>query len=144
MAEAKKEVDEKLAKDPALKALAAKYPLVILHSRRYGDDGSLYSFIDETSRRERQKNGVQVLFDNGGYKGSFDVNTNVTQSNLAADLGDVDITNDPDPKAVDINGEGQHTWLPDQIAVEGDVYLERVRGPGGHLVLCGVQGRRRG
>ena len=47
-----KTVRERIAGDAALKALAAKYPVVLLHSRRYTDGGYLqctYSFIYETT-----------------------------------------------------------------------------------------------
>jgi len=125
---ARQDVEKNMAKDPALKKLAAKYPLVLLASREwFGGAKCAFSFIDGTNDDVKQRKGVQLMFHNGGYEKSFDINLEVGQSNLVADLGNVDFTKDPDPKAVDIDGEGQHTWMPDGQAEEGDVYLERVR-----------------
>jgi hypothetical protein len=127
----KKDVEKKIAMDPKLKALAGKYPLVLLNSREWFCWGdyleSAFSFIYETNDPAKHKNDVQLVFDTGGERGEFDVNMVVGQSNLVADLGDVDFTANPNPQAVDINGDGQNTWLPGECkAVVGHVYLERV------------------
>ncbi len=70
-------IKHKIDKDPALKNLVAKYPLVILHSRRYTGGGYLkcaYSFTNETVDQEKHGNYVELLFDNGRRESTFDIN----------------------------------------------------------------------
>jgi tetratricopeptide (TPR) repeat protein len=124
-----KDVKAKAGKDAALKGLTAKYPLVVLHSRRLAGGNyfkSAYSFIYETADRRKHFNDVQILFDNGSKQNTFNINMTVGQHNLVADLGDVDFTKGPDPRNLDPDGD--NFWEPDGCkAVEGHVYLERVR-----------------
>jgi tetratricopeptide (TPR) repeat protein len=129
LAKWKKGVKAKIAKDAALKALAGRYPLVVLHTRRFAGGRyfkSAYSFIYETTDESKHFNDVQLLFDNGGEGNRLDVNMLGGQQNLVVDLGDVDFVKDPDPKKVDPDSDD--FWMPDGCkVVEGHVYLERVR-----------------
>jgi hypothetical protein len=129
-----KQVRDQLEQEPTQKALAAKYPLVVLHSRRLAGGGygqSAYSFIYETADQAKHHNDVQLLFENGNRDSTFCLNMVVGQQNLIADLGPVTFDKDPDPKKVDIDSE--HTWVPGFCkAVPGRVYLERVRDPNGN------------
>jgi hypothetical protein len=122
-----KNVNELIGKNAALKQLASKYPLVLLHSRLYvGGDyyKAAYSFVYETRNPKEHGNDVQLLFHNGGKPKTFCINMLNGQTNLVADLGKVDFTKDPDPKKVDLD-----FWDhgPMNEAIEGHVYLERVR-----------------
>ena len=111
-----------------MKALAAKYPLVVLHSRvlyRIGDyHRSAYSFIHQSADEKTHRNNVQLLFHNGGHLKTFECNMQVGQQNLVVDLGKVDFEKNPDPAKISIDHPGVG---PDGTAVEGHVYLERVR-----------------
>jgi tetratricopeptide (TPR) repeat protein len=124
-----KDVKAKIDKDAGLKRLTAKYPLVLLHSRRLAGGGylkSAYSFIDETADDRKHHNHVQLLFDNGPGDNTFDINMTTDQRNLVVDLGAVDFTNDPDPQKVDPDSD--RFWVPDRCkVVKEHVYLERVR-----------------
>ena len=64
-----KEVQARLEKDAKLKALAAKFPLVLLHSRALYAGGdykhSAFSFIHQSADPDRHHNDVQLLFHNG-------------------------------------------------------------------------------
>jgi hypothetical protein len=74
---------------------------------------------------------VQLLFDNGGSDNRFNINVQVGQNNLVVDLGEVDFTKDPDPRKVDPDGD--NFWTPGGCkAVEGHVYLERIRDEAGN------------
>jgi hypothetical protein len=123
-----KTVKDKLEKSLAAKALAAKYPLVLLHSRRYAGGGylqSVFSFIYETSDENKHGNDVQILFDDSRQRGTFRTNNLlVGQQNHVADLGPVSFDQDPDPKRIDDTDNG---WQVNCKAIEGHVYLERVR-----------------
>jgi tetratricopeptide (TPR) repeat protein len=129
-----KEVTAKIDKNVNLKAVAAKYPLVILHSRRYAGGGylqSAYSFIDETADDRKHHNGVQLLFSDGPGDNTFYINMTLGQQNLAVDLGDGDFTKDPDPKKLDPDSD--NFWVPGHCkVVQGHVYLERVRDDNGN------------
>jgi hypothetical protein len=124
-----KDIRTRLEKDARLKALAAKYPLVLLHSRALYAGGdykrSAYSFIHESADEAKHRNDVQVLFHNGGNPNTFGVNMAVGQQNLVVDLGAVDFEKGPDPAKISIDQPGV---LSGEVkAVEGHVYLERVR-----------------
>lgn len=130
LAAGRKDAEERIRKDPDLRALAAKYPLVVLHTRAYAGGvylQSAYSFTHETADPDKHGNDVQLIFSDSGPNGGNDIFMSGGRANLVADLGNVDFTVNPDPKSVDINGNGQNTWLTDLKAVEGHVYLERVR-----------------
>ncbi len=135
------DVRAKVARDRELKALAARYPVVVLHSRRYAGGRyckSAYSFIDETSDESKHHNGVHLLFDNGGEDNTFNINMTTDQRNLVVDLGPADFTKDPDPRRVDPDSD--HFWMPDRCkVVEGHVYLERVRDDGGNKFYVVLQ-----
>ena len=123
-----KDVRANLDKDAAAKALAAKYPLVVLHSRAKYAGGdyklSAYSFIYETALDNKHFNDVQILFDNGdGDK--FQINMLNGQHNFVVELGKVDFEKDPDPSKISIDHPG--LVIDHAKAVEGNVYLERVR-----------------
>jgi hypothetical protein len=127
-----KEIKGRLKKDAKLKALAAKYPLVVLHSRaRYaGRDykRSAYSFIYESAAEDaedKHRNNVQVLFHNGGNPNTFQFNMQVGQQNLVVDLGKAKFGRNPDPAKISIDQAGVLSGAAK--AVEGHVYLERVR-----------------
>ena len=124
-----KVIKTKIEKDTGQRALAAKYPVVILHSRRYAGGNYLkaaYSFIDETADERKHNNRVHILFDNGGERNTFNINMQTDQQNLVVDLGEADFTKDPDPKKVDPDSD--NFWVPDHCkVVEGHVYMERVR-----------------
>ncbi|HJT75614.1 MAG TPA: tetratricopeptide repeat protein [Gemmataceae bacterium] len=136
-----KDVRAKIDKDRGLRALVARYPLVILHSRRYGVDRyikSAYSFIDETSDDSKQRNGAHILFDNGGGGITFEINMTTDQRNLVVDLGPGDFMKDPDPR--DVDPDSDNFWVPDRCkAVEGHVYLERVCDDGGNKFYVVLQ-----
>jgi hypothetical protein len=133
MKEWERDVRKRIDKDAKLKALAAKYPLVLLHSRRlYGGGGykqSAFSFIYETSDEKAHRNDVQLLFHNGYYK-TFTVNMVVGQQNLVVDLGKVDFEKYPDPRKINIEHPG--LAFSNVPAAEGHVYLERVRDDAGN------------
>ncbi len=137
MAGWEKTIREQMDRDPELKTLAARYPFVLLYARRYnntkGNYGrSAYSFIHASSDEKATGGSQQILYENGARDNSFEVGDSGEQ-NLVADLGAVDFIKDPDPRQVDINGDGQNTWVQDCKAVPGHVYLERVRDWEGHL-----------
>jgi hypothetical protein len=121
-----KQLKADIAKDPALKALAAKYRPVLLYSRAYYAGGgywqSTYSFLYETTDETRHHNDVQLQFDNGGHDKTFEINMTTNARNIVADLGPVDFTKPVDLKKVDID-----LWNPKGEAIEGHVYIERVR-----------------
>ncbi len=126
-----KEIRARLEKDAKPKLLAAKHPLVVLHSRTlYFGDGeykkSAYSFIHESTDKAKHGNDVQILFHNGGTPQTFNFNMLGGQDNLVVDLGEVDFTKDPDPTKISIDHPGVMTGGVAK-AVEGHVYLERVR-----------------
>ncbi|MFO0964888.1 MAG: RNA polymerase sigma factor [Gemmataceae bacterium] len=125
--------------DPALQALAKKYPLALIHSRHlFGarDGGyrhSAFSFVAGTSDQAKHRNDVQLLFQNGPSEGRrFIYNMVVNQRNLVLDLGAVDFEIDPpahlrrilDKTRVD---EGDVLFNASIEAIEGHVYVERVR-----------------
>jgi hypothetical protein len=124
-----KDIRTRLEEDAKLKALAAKHPLVVLHSRaRYaGGDykRSAYSFIYESADEANHRNNVQVLFHNGGNPNTFAFNMVVGQQNLVVDLGEVDFGKDPEPAKISIDQPG--VFSGEGKAVDGHVYLERVR-----------------
>src|SRR5207244_455751 len=66
MAQWDKDVRDRISKDEKLKAIAAKNPLVILHSRAYASGGrygrSAFSFVHETSDPSKHRSNVQLLF----------------------------------------------------------------------------------
>lgn len=127
-----KAVQERIAQDPALKALAARCPVVLLHSRhRYADGGylqSTYSFLHETADERKHHGDVQLQFDNGGGDGTFQVNMATNQKNTVVDLGNVDFTMNPSSAKADFEGPDQK---PHQ-AIPGHVYLEKVADTNGN------------
>ncbi len=127
MKEWEKEVRDKIAKDDKLKALAAKYPLVLLHAPSYAKEGyghSAFSFIYETSDPEKHLNNVQLLWENADNGRTFETNMVVNQLNLVVDLEKVDFEKNPELGRITID----HPKLTeDGVAREGHVYLERVR-----------------
>jgi hypothetical protein len=129
-----KEVRARVSREPALKVLTEKYPLVVLHSRRFAPGGYFrcaYSFIYETADEDKHRNDVQLQFDNGGSGSRLDINMLGGQQNLIVDLGRADFVRDPDPRKIDPDGD--NFWVPgDCKAVEGHVYLERVRDSSGN------------
>jgi tetratricopeptide (TPR) repeat protein len=124
-----KDIVTNAGKDAIIKRLVAKYPLVVLHSRRLASGSyfrSAYSFIDETTDERKHRNYVQLLFDNGSKENTFEINMLVGQHNLVVDLGAGDFTKDPDPRSVDPDGD--NFWMPGGCkAVERHVYLEHIR-----------------
>jgi hypothetical protein len=124
-----KDVRQRMAKDKTLRFLAAKYPLVVLHSRALyaGGDykGSAYSFTHQSANPAKHKNDVQLLFHNGGEPRTFQVNQLVGQQNLVVDLGMADFEQTPDPAMISIDGAG--VLSAGGEAVDGRVYLERIR-----------------
>src|SRR5262249_44408663 len=99
-----KPIKDKIEKDPALKKLVRKYPLVVLHSRRYGGGGyvkSAFSFNHETSDAEKHRNDVQLLFDNGRRPVAFEVNMIADQENRVSDLGPVEFDKVAVPAKID-------------------------------------------
>ncbi len=131
-----KAVRDRMGREPDLKRLAAKYPLVVLHSRRYAPlDGNYgrcsYSFIYETANEREHGNDVQIQFDNhsdGPGESAFLVNMVTNQRNSAVDLGNVDFATDPDSAKAD-RPEAHHDQHP---AIPGHVYLERVQDTNGN------------
>jgi hypothetical protein len=128
LAEWEGEAKSKLAKDPELKRLAARFPLVVLHARGLAGRGyykCAYSFIHQTTNEQTHRNDVQLQFGNGKGK-RLDVNMLNGQQNLIVDLSNADFTKDPDPKKVDLDAD--NSWVyTDCRAEEGHVYLERIR-----------------
>jgi tetratricopeptide (TPR) repeat protein len=123
-------VKTKTDRDQSMKAMVAKYPLVLLHSRRYAGGGylqSAYSFLYESADVRNHHNDVQLLFDNSGrHNNMFETNMVVGQENRVADLGDVAFDKDADPGKIAAHGEG--SWSSNTCkAVEGHVYLEHVK-----------------
>jgi hypothetical protein len=125
-----KDARDRIKKDAKLKALAMKHHLVVLHSRHLymarDYKQSAYSFIHETSDVAKHGNDVQLLFHNGGSAKTFCFNMIGGQENLIVDLGTADFAKDPDPAKISIDHKGVFTSCP-VLAVEGKVYLERVR-----------------
>jgi RNA polymerase sigma factor (sigma-70 family) len=127
----KKAVRDKIAQEPALKALAAKYPLVMLHSRRYASGHylqSTYSFLYETADQEKHFNDVQLQFDNGGGDCTFGVNMVTNQTNAVIDLGNVDFNTDPESTKADFKEQVRDRHK----AENGHVYLEKVEDTNGN------------
>ena len=128
----------RIAKDDKLKPLAAKYPLVLLHSLRlYSDaDQWAFSFINETSDSTKNShptrgyNDFQLRF-NGGSEGNvFEGNMQGGHQHLVVDLGKVDFEKDPEPKRISI--DANNVMRRTATAVDGHVYLERVRDDNGN------------
>ena len=101
MREWEQEVRNRIAKDDKFKPLAAKYPLVLLHAvypRRGAYGHSAFSFIYETSDKEKHFNNVQFVWGNGGIKNQhqnlFETNMLNNQQNVVVDLGKVDFEKD--------------------------------------------------
>jgi hypothetical protein len=131
-----KAVRKNIGKNPALKALTAKYPLVLLHSRRFAGGGylqSAYSFIYETADEKKHFNDVQLLFDNGRGDRTFQVNMLGGQRNTVADLGAVDFEADSlkMPRSKDAGTEA--------TAINNHVYLEKVEDSQGNSFLVVFQ-----
>lgn len=122
-------VQKNINNDTTLKALTAKHPLVLLHTRRFAGGGylqSAYSFLYETSEETKHFNDVQLLFDNGRGENTFHLNCAVGQENRIADFGKVDFTKDPDPTRIGTDGKAR--WCSEDCkAVEGHVYLEEIK-----------------
>jgi RNA polymerase sigma factor (sigma-70 family) len=125
-------VRAELAADPALKALAAKYPLAVLHSRRYARGGylqSAYGFIYETADEQKHYNDAQLLFDNSSGSRTFQINIVTNQRNTVVDLGSVDFQADPPlTRAAPFD----RRQLLEHPAVKGHVYLEKVEDTNGN------------
>src|SRR5262249_44178424 len=79
----------------------------------------------ESNEEGKHHNDVHVQFHNGGEPNTFQFNMSVGQQNLVVDLGDVDFAKDPDPSKISINHPDVLTGQAK--AVEGHMYLERVR-----------------
>jgi hypothetical protein len=122
-------VKKKISANESLKNITSKYPLVLLHTRRFAGGGylqSVFSFIHETTEESKHRNNVQLQFDNGRRDNTFTLNCVVGQENTIADLGKVDFTKDPDPTKVETNRESK--WVSkDCKAIDGHVYLERIK-----------------
>jgi tetratricopeptide (TPR) repeat protein len=129
-----KTVQKKVETNSTLKALASKYPLILLHTRRFAGDryfNSTYSFLYETADESKHFNDVQLQFDNGAAKNTFGVNMVNGQENRVADLANVDFTKDPDPAKIGIDEETK--WSSDETqAQEGHVYLEEIKDSNGN------------
>jgi hypothetical protein len=127
-----KAVQDQVARDPALKALDKRYPVVLLHSRGYVSGGSYqqcaYSFLYETADERTHNNDVQLQFDNGRSDRTFIVNMLTDQKNTVADLGNMDFTKDPSRTAADFEGPDKNT----HEAIKGHVYLEKVEDANGN------------
>lgn len=123
-----KQVRKRLDTDDKLKVLAKKHQLVVLHSRHLYAKGdykqSAYSFICESADPKMHRNEVHLLFHNGGIPNTFEFNMTVGQQNLVVDLGRADFTKNPDPAKISIDHAGVGVVAK---AVEGHVYLERIR-----------------
>jgi hypothetical protein len=122
-----KTVRSKLARSGRSKALMDRYPLVLLHSGRYGACSylrSAYSFLYGSADEARHHNNVQLWFDNRlAHNCNFLVNMLPNSTNEVADLERADFRHDPDPRRVPPN-----SWSTcEETAVEGHVYLEHVR-----------------
>ena len=124
-----KEIRAQLKEDDGAKKLAARYPLVVLHSRSLYAGGdykfSAFSFISESNDQKVHGNDVQLQFDNGGQKRTFQWNMLGGQENLVVDLGKTDFEKDPEPARISIDDPGVMT--SETRAVPGHVYLERIR-----------------
>jgi hypothetical protein len=124
-----KQVRNRLETDAKLKPLAAKYQLVVLHSRVLYAKGdykqSSYSFITQSADTKTHRNDVQIQFHNGGNPNTFQFNMVVGQQNLVVDLGRADFAKNPDPARISIDHPGLASGQAK--AVEGHVYLERIR-----------------
>ena len=119
-----KDVREQMEKTASLKALAAKYPLVVLHSRAlYAGGGYLrsgYDFVLETSDPSKHINQVQLTFHNGGEPCNF-----IFAPNLLVDLAKWDFSKDPDPLKISIDDPSVLSTLVEKPVV-GHVYLQRI------------------
>jgi hypothetical protein len=124
-----KAVLDRLGRDGRLKRLAAKYPLVLLHSRHLYAGGdykqSAYSFSYKTANERIHHNQVEILFHNGGEPKTFSINMVGGQQNLVVDLGPADFEKDPRPARISI--DDPRVASSGATAVEGHVYLERIR-----------------
>jgi tetratricopeptide (TPR) repeat protein len=132
-----KTIKGKIDRDPGLKKLAARYPLVVLHTRRYAGGGylkSAYSFNYETSEEGKHRNDVQILFDNGTHQNTFEVNMVVGQKNRVTDLGRIEFESKTDPN--NLVEKGKNPWVDGNCkAVEGHLYLEKVEDSRGNKFL---------
>ena len=68
---------------------------------------------------------MQFQFDNGGRENQITANVGAGQHNLIVDLGRVDFEKDPNPKEITFGTQGIKG--SPALAIEGHVYLERVR-----------------
>jgi hypothetical protein len=105
-----------IAKDAKLKALAAKYPLVLLASELGEGRHSNFSFVHENGEREWQlwfAGGKDENFRLVGHPWSFVV-----------DLGEQDFEKNPDPEKITIDHPGLSGY--GGVAKEGRVYLQYV------------------
>ncbi len=124
----------KIAKDDKLKALAAKYPLVLLHSqKKYARGGqyeqSAYSFTHESFDLKKHQNDVQIVWGNGGAKNRIKTNMLGSHQHLIVDLGKVDFEENPEFRRISIDHPGLGATA---FASEGHVYLERVQNTHGN------------
>ena len=97
-----KDVREQMEKTASLKALAAKFPLVLLHSRALYDGGGSTCGWDtilslETSDPSKTRGPSHLLFHNGGNPCNFSFNLTLHDQNLLVDLGKSDFAKDPGP-----------------------------------------------
>jgi hypothetical protein len=132
-----KEVRKKIDRNPAMKKMAAKYPLILLHSRRFAGGRylqSCYSFIYESSDEKKHFNDVQLLFDNGGGNRTFQVNMVGNQKNSVTDLGEADFEADPLKTRHPIK-----VAHDSETAIANHVYLEKVEDDRGNSFLVVFQ-----
>ncbi len=121
---------QRVSTDKNLRRLADKYPLVVLHSAKYYPNArgrharSAFSFNHETSDPEQHGHDVQLAFGRGAPR-AFDINMQLGQQNLVATLGKVSFEKDPDPTRIYI--DNLDVLTTEILAVEGHVYLERMR-----------------
>jgi hypothetical protein len=123
-----KTIKDKIDKNAELEKLVAKYPLVVLHSRRFAPGTylkSAYSFKYETTDEEKHGNDVQILFDNGNGEKTFEINMTTDQKSLVFDIRTADFTKEPDPNKLEI--DAKQSWQKGNVkATEGHTYLEKV------------------
>jgi hypothetical protein len=122
-------VRKKTDKQPNVKKLLGKYPLVLLLSRQFYAKGnygfSAYDFVRETNDEEKFGNAHLLFMNGAGAAFQIEINLATNQQNLVVDLGKWDFDKDPDPKKITLNQSNIYT---SSVKVQvGKVYLERVR-----------------
>jgi hypothetical protein len=124
-----KDVKDRMSRDPRLRVLAAKYPLVLLHSEKLYTDGrtlgrSAYSFIHESTDEKVFKEGAQMVFHDYLMPANFRC---FGRDVLVVRLEATDFEQKIEPAKIPINHPGILTHVFPIDVAEGETYLQRIR-----------------